>query len=74
MCITITITTTITMAMMIPIRPTEREVCEEEEDEQCGEVEEQCADVEEDCRFVFVYFCIWRNSVIMLKRIAGSLS
>jgi len=35
-------------------RPTEREVCEEEEDEQCGEVEEQCADVEEDCREVIV--------------------
>ena len=72
MGITITTTITISMVTMIPIRPTEREVCEEEEDEQCGEVEEQCADVEEDCRFVFVYLCIWRNSVIMLKRIAGS--
>ena len=38
------------LLMMMTIRPVEREVCEEEEEELCGEVEEQCGDVEEDCR------------------------
>ena len=38
------------LLMMMTIRPFEREVCEEEEEELCGEVEEQCGDVEEDCR------------------------
>ena len=36
--------------MLIIIRPVVTEVCEDEEDEQCGDVEEQCSDVEEDCR------------------------
>jgi len=35
-------------------RPIEREVCDDEEEELCGEVEEQCGDVEEDCREVVI--------------------